>query len=543
MDALSDPEVRRVVFMTSSQIGKTTILENIIGYYIHHEPAPILVVQPTLAMAQSFSKDRLAPMIRDCPSLKGLIKDPRTRFAENTTLHKKFDGGHISIVGSNSPSSLASRPIKILLVDELDRFELSAGGEGDPLNLAIKRTTTFWDRKIFICSTPTIKGISRIEAEYELGDQRKFLVPCPDCEEYQVLKWQNVIFDKENLEASHYCCEHCQSKWNDSQRWQSIKKGHWQATKDFNGIASFHLSELYSSWTRLSDTVRNFLEAKKFPETLKVWINTALGESFEDKGEGIDIPLHERIEAYTYENVPEGVLVVCAGVDVQDTRLEVTFLGVGFDEEIWIIDHRIIHGDPSTNQLWDKLDQELSKSFIREDGKKLYLATACVDSGGHFTNQVLSFCRSRFRRRILAIKGMAGSRPIFPKRASTNNSMRTPLFMIGVSSAKDVLFARLKIDQEGAGYIHFPKNLDDEYFLQLKSERVKTKYVKGIPTREYVKTRTRNEALDCLVYGYASFIGLNADLNKVKDRIDSQEENKVTKKKLMIQNNFVNSWK
>jgi len=174
MDALSDPEVRRVVFMTSSQIGKTTILENIIGYYIHHEPAPILVVQPTLAMAQSFSKDRLAPMIRDCPSLKGLIKDPRTRFAENTTLHKKFDGGHISIVGSNSPSSLASRPIKILLVDELDRFELSAGGEGDPLNLAIKRTTTFWDRKIFICSTPTIKGISRIEAEYELGDQRKF---------------------------------------------------------------------------------------------------------------------------------------------------------------------------------------------------------------------------------------------------------------------------------------------------------------------------------------------------------------------------------
>ena len=542
MDALSDPEIRRVVFMTSSQIGKTTILENIIGYYIHHEPAPILVVQPTLAMAQSFSKDRLAPMIRDCPSLKGLIKDPRTRFAENTTLHKKFDGGHISIVGSNSPSSLASRPIKILLVDELDRFELSAGGEGDPLNLAIKRTTTFWDRKIFICSTPTIKGISRIEAEYELGDQRKFEVPCPECEEYQVLKWQNVIFDKENLEASHYCCEHCQARWNDSQRWQAIKKGHWQATKDFTGVASFHLSELYSSWTRLSDTVRNFLEAKKFPETLKVWINTALGESFEDKGEGIDTPLHERIEAYTYENVPEGVLVVCAGVDVQDTRLEVTFLGVGFDEEIWIIDHRIIHGDPSTNQLWEKLDQELSKSFHREDGKKLQLATACVDSGGHFTNQELSFCRSRFRRRILAIKGMAGSRPIFPKRASTNNSMRTPLFMIGVSSAKDVLFARLKIDQEGAGYIHFPKNLDDEYFLQLKSERVKTKYVKGIPTREYVKTRTRNEALDCLVYGYASFIGLNADLNKVKHRIDSQEENKVTQKKVMIQNNFVNSW-
>lgn len=539
MDAISDPSIRRVVFMTSSQVGKTTLLENIIGYFIHYEPSPILMVQPTLSMAQAFSKDRLSSMIRDCPILTDKVKAPRERDSGNTVLHKTFVGGHISLVGSNSTSSLASRPIRVLLLDEVDRFEISAS-EGDVVNLASKRTTTFWNNKIVMVSTPTVKGLSRIEQEYELGDKRKFYVPCNNCSEEQVLEFKQVKFLKEKLNEAYYECRFCGDQWDDSRRWKAIRKGYWKATGEPTGIASFHLSELYSSWSRLEDISRNFLEAKKLPETLKVFVNTSLGESWEDKGSGLDMALNERTEDYTPDSIPNESLIITAGIDVQGNRLEMSVMAVGLDEELFILDHIVLYGDPSTTTLWLKLDEELKRTYKREDGKLMTITSACVDSG-YYTNQVYSFCKSKVARRVYAIKGISGNKPLFPRRASINNVMKCPLFTIGVDSAKDILLSRLKIEKHGSGYVHFPKHLDNEYFLQLQSERIKTKFLKGIATREWVQVRKRNEAWDCLVYAYASFISLNANLEKIKESLDKapkQQKNKPTFKK-----NFITDWR
>ena len=248
--------------MSSSQCGKTEICNNLVGYHIAQDPSPILVVQPTLDMAQTWSKDRLAPMLRDSPTLSSLVKDPRSRDSGNTTLHKVFPGGHITACGANSPSSLASRPIRVVLCDEVDRYPVSAGSEGDPVSLAKKRAATFWNRKILLVSTPTNKGASRIEMAYEDSDKRRYYVNCPHCQEEQTLSWGQVKWDEGKPETAKYVCSHCGSLLDEAERIRSIKAGRWIATQEFNGIAGFHLSALYSPWTPLADGVRDFLEAK-----------------------------------------------------------------------------------------------------------------------------------------------------------------------------------------------------------------------------------------------------------------------------------------
>lgn len=260
MNAFSDPTIETVVVMSSAQVGKTEILNNVIGYHVAQDPSPMLVVQPTLDMAQTWSKDRLAPMLRDTPVLSGLVKDPRARDSGNTTLHKVFPGGHITSCGANSPASLASRPVRIVLCDEVDRYPLSAGSEGDPVSLARKRATTFWNRKIGLFSTPTVKGVSRIEQAWEESDKRRFHVACPDCETYQPLIWAQVSWTEPH--DARYTCSHCGSLWDDGQRVRSIRKGKWIASGETKKVAGFHLSGLYSPWTPLADAVEDFLQAK-----------------------------------------------------------------------------------------------------------------------------------------------------------------------------------------------------------------------------------------------------------------------------------------
>ena len=274
MDSINDPGVHTVVVMSSAQVGKTEILNNIVGYHIHQDPAPILCVQPTVEMGKTWSKDRLAPMLRDTPALRGRVKDARSRDAGNTTQHKQFPGGHITIAGANSAAGLASRPIRVVLLDEVDRYPPSAGSEGDPVRLATKRTTTFWNRKILLTSTPTIKGLSRIELAFESSDKRRFWVPCPHCGEFQVLAWSGVKFA-----PLGYQCAGCQGLWTDTQRWWAVARGEWRAEGESKGVAGFHLNELYSPWVTTAEMVESFLEAKKSPETLKTWVKTTLGET------------------------------------------------------------------------------------------------------------------------------------------------------------------------------------------------------------------------------------------------------------------------
>ena len=254
----------------------TEILNNAVGYFISQDPSPMLVVQPTLDMAQTWSKDRLAPMLRDTPVLGGLVKDPRSRDSGNTTLHKVFPGGHVTACGANSPSSLASRPVRNVFCDEVDRYPVSAGTEGDPVSLAKKRSATFWNRKILLVSTPTNKGASRIENAYEESDQRKYHVPCPHCHFEQPLVWSSVKWELDRPDTAQYCCSECGGLWDDAQRARAIKRGKWVTDLKTGKIAGFHLSALYSPWTPLEDGVRDFLEAKKQPATLKVKMSSVL---------------------------------------------------------------------------------------------------------------------------------------------------------------------------------------------------------------------------------------------------------------------------
>ncbi len=537
MDALSDPRVREIVVMSSAQVGKTEMLLNVIGYLVDQDPSPVLLLQPTLEMAEAFSKDRLAPMIRDTPALTRRFADPRSRDSGNTLLHKQFPGGHITLAGANSPASLAMRPIRALLADEVDRYPQSAGAEGNPLKLARKRTTTFWNRILFETSTPTLKGASQIESDFERSDQRRFWVPCPDCGMFQVLRWSQVIWDEGRPESAAYACSGCAVLWDDAQRWSSVKRGEWKADRDFNGIAGFHIWEAYSSWVRLEDTVRGFLEAKRLPDTLRVWVNTALGETWEESGEKVDdAALAARRESFPEVDgmrvVPASAGVLTAGVDVQDNRIEIEIVAWGAGEENWSLEYHILHGDPSTSTLWDDVDAILMRPRLHQLGIRTYIRGACVDTGGHHTQTAYRFCRERHRRAtddggrqyVFAIKGMAGKRPIWPER-SKNQRGGVALYAIGVDTAKEVVTDRLRIETPGPGYCHFPLERSVEWFDQLTAEQVVTRFHKGFPKREWVKRKPRNEAFDCRVYAHSALVGvMTVSATRIEDEVASLRE-------------------
>lgn len=511
--------------MTSAQVGKTEILNNVVGFYIAQDPSPILVVQPTLDMAQTWSKDRLAPMLRDTPALQGLVKDARARDSGNTTLHKLFPGGHITACGANSPSSLASRPIRVVLCDEVDRYPVSAGSEGDPVSLARKRSATFWNRKIAMFSTPTNKGNSRIETAFEESDKRSFYLSCSHCGHEQTLKWGNVRWDEGKPESAHYVCEDCGAVWDDADRIRAIRAGKWVAEEPGKRVAGFRLSGLYSPWTPLESAVRDFLEAKKQPATLRVFVNTFLGEVWEEQGESVDdYQVAERREEFG-ETLEKSILLLTAGVDVQDDRLEVEIVGWGKDEESWSLDYRTLYGDPSSPAVWQDLDNILGQQFEREDGKILTIRSACIDSGGHHTNSVYTYVRPREGKRIFAIKGVGGTGKPIVGRPSTNNIGKIRLFPVGVDTAKELLFSRLRITEPGPGYCHFPMSRTDEYFRQLTAEKQVTRYHKGFARREFVKTRPRNEALDVRVYAMGALAILNLNLTALHNRTFMQREN------------------
>ena len=498
--------------MSSAQVGKTELLLNIVGYFMDHDPAPMLLLQPTLQMAEAFSKDRLAPMLRDTPSLTKKVKDPRARDSNNTLLHKAFPGGHVTLAGANSPASLASRPIRIFLADEVDRFPLSAGTEGDPLALGGKRTNNFWNRKKVYTSTPTVKGQSRIEMAYSQSDMRRYYVPCPHCENKQPLEWKNLRFD-----PVAYICDHCGAEIEESNKQAMLMAGEWVAEGDAGKSAGFHLSELYSPWRKWQEIIDDFKEAKKTTETLKTFINTSLGETWEEEGEQVDgHALLARRE--DYDGVPEEALVLVAGIDVQDDRLEMEVVGYGLGEESWSIDYVVLYGDPGRLELWNRLEEHLLKDY---DGHRI--KSAGLDTGGHYTQQAYQFAKKHRFVHALKGKSVAGS-PIV-SRPSNTNKMKVPLYGVGTDTCKELLYSRLKINEFGPGYCHYSRERDEEYFNQLTSEKRITKYVKGFPRLEWVKMRPRNEALDVRVYSMAALAILNPVFDAIARNKQPEPEN------------------
>ena len=526
MDAISDLKVQKVVVMSAAQIGKTDgFILNPIGYFMHYDPSPIMVLQPTIQMAETFSKDRLSPMLRDTPVLKERVND-KSRNSGNTILQKIFPGGHVTMVGANSASSLASRPIRILLADEIDRYPATAGNEGDPLLLAGKRLTTFWNKKEICVSTPTIKGLSRIEVEFEHSTQEEWNVPCPECGEYQPMEWARVIFNKENLDEISFACEKCGVVLSEVEWKEQYQKGKFVAKHPDRKVRGFHLNALSSLFVEWKEIVQKFITANEEKkkgniELLKVWTNTEMGQTWEEEGEQLEKDvLYKRREKYNCE-VPEDVICLTAGIDTQDDRFEIEVVGWGEGKESWGIKYQVIYGDLKLKNVWDELDMFLDQTFTRADGAKLKIICACMDSGGHFTNSVYKFCKARIARRVFAIKGKGGAEVPYFNKPSTANREKTPLFTIGVDTGKALLYQRLGVEEEGPNYCHFPKEKDkgytQEYFKGLTAEKMVMTYKKG--KAQYVWTLKdggykRNEPLDVRNYATVALEIANPVLKK-----------------------------
>lgn len=518
MDCLSPHNpCERVILMKGAQVGGTECGNNWMGFCICHAPGPMLIVNPTTETAKRNSKMRIDPAIESCPVLKEKIKSPRTRDSGNTVLMKEFPGGILILTGANSAVGLRSMPVRYLFLDEVDGFPDEAGTEGDPVDLAVQRTATFNNKKIFMVSTPTIKDASRIEQAFLEGDQRFYHVPCPECGHMQVLRWANLKFDSKNLTEACYECEKCKALWHDWQKDQILSHGKWIACHPENtGVASFHLSSLYSphGWTSWTAIAQEFLDSKDDPSRLQVWTNTKLAESWEDMaGEQVD-PTNLMVRCERWGTLlPAGVVILTCGVDVQDNRLELEIVGWGRGEESWSIDYQVLYGDPSSPELWGQLDTILSRKYSHsKDVPDLSVVATCVDSGGHYTDHVINYCHARRLHGVWAIKGVGGvGKPIWPATASKSFKTKKPVYVIGVNDAKDILMRRLHLnDTSGPGVWHFPIDREQDWFEQITNEVVRKKISRGHLIREWTprKDGVRTEGLDCRVYAYAALRGL-----------------------------------
>lgn len=539
MRAISDPNVESVVLMWASQLGKTDIQLNTIGYFTGHDPAPIMVIQPDLTVARDFSNDRLTPMYRDSPQLSRLVVKDKSRDSRNTILYKSFPGGRINIAGANSPASLASKPIRVVIADEIDRFPVSAGKEGDPVSLVRARTKTFYNKKLVLVSTPTIKDASRIEELYEDSTMEQLHLPCPSCGELQTLEWAQLKYeyDKETnqcVKVEHACkfcgALHAEHEWKKNY----AKNAVWIAQKKHATTRGFKLSTLYATinvtWKEI---VNDWYKAQRGgPELLKTFLNTVLAEPWEEKGEQLDEDvLLNRREMY-HADIPDGVKVLTAAVDTQDDRFEVEVQGWGAGHENWHIQYHVIYGDLKQPRVWADLDEYLKRTWEDAEGRKFPIAFTCMDSGGHFTNEVYRFCKLRADRRIFAIKGEGtgdGTRLPLIIGTSTNNRYKATVVRLGVDEGKTKVMSALKtpmVDEDGfrtQGYCHFPlstpernRGYERQYFEGLTAEALHTRQKMGVPYQVWVKVRARNEPLDLAVYNRAAIEILQPDLDNMQ---------------------------
>ncbi len=529
MDCLSPANpVEKVVFMKGAQIGGTEAGNNWIGYVIHHAPGPMLAVQPTVEMAKRWSKQRIASLIDSTPVLRERVKEARARDSGNTVQSKEFTGGILVMTGANSAVGLRSMPVRYLFLDEVDAYDFDVDGEGDPVSLASQRTITFANRKIFLVSTPTIQGLSRIELEYDASDRRRWWVPCPECAEHQVLEEKHLQWPKDRPEEAMYFCAHCGVAIPSHRKPWMNARGQWRA--DAPGVgksAGFHLSGLNSPWLTWAQIAERKAAAKD-DAAMKVYVNTIEARTWAESGEAPEWQrLYDRREDYRIGEIPEDGLFLTAGVDVQKDRLELEVVAWGRDRESWSIDYRVLQGDPVKPDVWRQLDAVMAETFTHASCVELSIMRLAIDTG-YATQEVYDWVR-KSSDRVIAVKGVdrlgaAIGTPSHMDVTMQGKRKRRGLLVwpVGVSFCKSEFYGHLRKDkatdeqaQAGEknppGFCHFPK-YGEEYFKQLTAERLVTvKDKRGFPRREWRKLRERNEALDCRIYARAAASALGID--------------------------------
>lgn len=542
MDEVTNPDVEEIDFMASAQIAKTEFLVNVAGYKIHIDPGPILYVAETEDKAQAWSKECFTPTVRVTPELRALVSEGRSRDSENTIFYKTFPGGHIAIVAATSPASLSSRPVRDLLLDECDAYKPTA--EGDPVELAEKRTTTFFaNRKIIKVTSPRDRETSTIEPAYLASDRRKYFVPCPHCGEPQVLAWTEgrcccpkqdpaerchlrhgfVKWDHGDPRTAYYVCFNgCEIRPH--LKPAMLSAGRWIAERELRRRAGFFINELYSPFVTWPEMAEKFLQKKDDPESLKVFTNTSLAETWDPVTGQINIKdLTDRQESYQEETIPDEILILVAGIDIQRDRIELEIKGYGAGFESWGIKYLVLWGSPAMPEVWNELSTVLTTHYKTTAGRELRIAGAAIDSGdGVHTKDVYKFCRAhglgiykigerKFRGALtFAIKG--ANTPGKPLLSKPTKQGRPPiwLYTIGTGAAKDSIAGRLEIKfKEGIpkpGACHFSKTYPEAYFQHLRSEKPVTRVWHGKAVRfwEPLKEGIRNEGLDCFVYAEAA---------------------------------------
>ena len=521
MDAFTQPGVWQIVIMASAQVGKSEIELNMMGCAIDNDPGPMLYIQPTDKVAEDYSKRRIAPMINACPTLRQKVFKARSRDAMNTITMKTFPGGSLAIIGANSPADLSSKPVRYIFMDETDRFPASAGTEGDPQELAERRTETFrHNRKIVKTSTPTIKGASKIETDYMNGTQEEWHTECPHCHTYSYIRFADIHFEKEDFtnqsgdedytvkvvtwrcpvckrDIGEYECKRLPAKW--------VSKN--PKALD-NGIRSFRLNAFMSPWSDWKDIVWKFLKAHKDPTKLQTFYNTILGEVWEIHiNSGLDEMLCKRREHYPAE-VPPGVLLLTMGMDTQDNRLEYEVVGWDRNGQSWGISRGVIPGRPDAPGVWQEVDALLDREWKSTNGIKFRILDTFIDSGGHFTTTIYKQCARRASKKIFPIKGEPGEGKdeCRPMRRGQGDGAK---FMLGVDAGKACIMTDAAIEEPGPNYMHFPidyrAGYDMEYFKGLISERLEIHRRNGKGVAVWEQFYERNEPLDCRNYARAAY--------------------------------------
>lgn len=546
MDAFTDPKVRRIVMVAASQVGKSELEMNIIGYIMDEDPGSILFIHPTTIDAKEFSKLRVAPMLRDCPTLRRKVAAPKSRDSGNTLLQKTYPGGILTMCGSTEAHALASKPIRYVLGDERDRWALSAGSEGDPWSLAMARQTTFYNAKAVEVSTPTVKNASAIETSYSEGTMERWKSKCPHCGGYHEITWGDIRYEYDEIEISRkktyklkkvwYTCPGCGAISDEltmkrqPARWEADNPGAYE-----QGVRSFWLNAFVSQWASWESIILKFLNAIGNTRRLQVVYNTCFGQLWEDRGDLEDEDsLMARREIYGTEEepveLPDGVLMLTAGVDTQDDRFEYEIIGHGHFGETWGIEKGIIMGRPDDEASWAKLDEMVFDRVLRfKDGLGLKMSMSFVDEGGHFTQEVRLQCRKRIGKKVFCIKGLPG-----PDRPYTSPPKKMKIvinqvivgtcwqYQIGVDSGKQIIMDNLSVKERGSKYCHFPKRDDygPSYFAGLLSERLEYDATKKQPwIWKKIPGHERNEALDCRNYAMAAFKAVPKNLDEIDRKL------------------------
>mgnify|MGYP005841827461 FL=1 len=510
-DSIGDDTVERVTILKSARVGATQLMVGALGHFVHNDPSPVLCTVPAEADARHLMVSVVEPTFNESPVLRAALTADAS--GRDVLLHRHFAGGSLSIVSARAPRNLRARTARILFADEIDAYELSAGTEGDPVDLAMRRTMTFGNRRIVLASTPVDAETSRIMRAYEASDQRVFEVPCLECGDFHEIKWSDIRWDADKPETAHWVCPSCGSVVEDHQKPPMVAQGRWRAqAPHVEGHRGYKLTSLTStlpnaSWPRLA---AEFVQAKRSPTTLKPWLNTVLGEPWRGEGDDLDATdLGALQRPFSLDSVPPDALLVTVGADVQADRIEATFAAWTRDGDMRVLGHEMIWGAPTENETWAEVDDLLRRQFHHPAGGLMTVDAAIIDSG-NWADQVYAFCRPRAARRVLAGKGVAGfARPSLA--FSTSRKLR--LGLVGIDGIKQQLHQRLAHGDT----ILFSDILSGDYFDQIRAERLVTKYSRGHPVRRWeVISGRRNEALDTLVYAFAARQLVGIDLGRRK---------------------------